>query len=64
MSPAYLFAYDARTYDLKTDDQRIPVPPGSEAPPVEEPPDRPQSEPNAPVEEPEPEAPQRLLRAA
>ena len=64
MSPAYLFAYDARMYDLKTDDDRIPVPPGSESPPVEEPPDGPQTEPHEPVREPEPTAPKRLRRAA
>ncbi|HEY3928816.1 MAG TPA: hypothetical protein VGL89_10595 [Candidatus Koribacter sp.] len=64
MSPAYLFAYDARTFDLKTDDERIPVPPGSESPPVKEPPERPQTEPNAPVKEPEPAAPKRLREAA
>ncbi|WP_041855413.1 hypothetical protein [Candidatus Korobacter versatilis] len=64
MSPAYLFEYDARSFELKTDDDRIPVPPGEEKPPVEEPPSRPHTEPNAPVEEPEPEEPQRLRRVA
>ncbi len=62
MSPAYLFGFDAREFDLKTEDRRIPVPPGSEQPPIEEPPERPQTEPNAPVDEPEPTAPQRLRR--
>jgi hypothetical protein len=39
----------------------IPVPPDTDVPqPVREPPDRPQSEPNAPVREPGPEPPQRL----
>jgi hypothetical protein len=63
MSPAYLFGFDARTHDLRTEDRRIPVPSGSEQPEVKEPPDRPQSEPNAPVDEPEPEAPTRLKAA-
>lgn len=64
MSPAYLLEFDARSYELHTDNNRIPVPPGEEEPPVKEPPDRPQSEPNAPVQEPDPEPPQRLRRAA
>jgi hypothetical protein len=67
MSPAYLFAFDARMYDLRTDDKRIPVPPGSpesEQPPVEEPPDGPLGEPKAPVEDPGPAEPQRLRKAA
>ncbi len=64
MSPAYLLEFDARQYDLQTENDRIPVPPGNEAPAVKEPPERPQTEPNAPVEEPEPEAPQRLRNAA
>lgn len=64
MSPAYLFEFDARTLELRTDDERIPVPPGSEKPPVNEPPDSPTTEPSAPVEEPGPAEPQRLRRAA
>jgi len=64
MSPAYLFAFDARKYNLQTSDDRIPVPPGNESPPVKEPPERPQTEPNAPVKEPEPTAPKRLRRTA
>lgn len=63
MSPAYLFAFDAREHELNTDDRRIPVPPGSEEPPVKEPPDTPHSEPEAPVDEPEPQQPTRLKAA-
>jgi hypothetical protein len=64
MSPAYLFEFDARTFDLRTDDKRIPVPPGTEQPPVEEPPDGPVTEPSAPVEDPGPAEPQRLSQVA
>lgn len=64
MSPAYLFDYDARIYELRTDDERIPVPPGSEEPPVKEPPDGPVSIPDGPVEDPRPDEPQRLKDAA
>jgi hypothetical protein len=64
MSPAYLFAYDARIFQLETEDRRIPVPPGAQEAPVEEPPDAPTTEPDSPVEEPEPAEPQRLRSAA
>jgi hypothetical protein len=64
MSPAYLFNFDARSFELRTDDEPIPVPPGSEKPPVNEPPDSPITEPSAPVNEPGPVEPQRLRRAA
>lgn len=57
MSPAYLFEFDLRTWGLDRDQ---PVPPGDEEPPVEEPPDSPQSEPHAPVRDPEPKEPTRL----
>jgi hypothetical protein len=63
MSPAYLFGFDARIHDLQTEDRRIPVPPGSEEPEVKEPPETPRSAPDAPVDEPEPEAPTRLKAA-
>ncbi len=43
----------------------IPVPPGEDVPqPVQEPPERPQTEPNAPVREPGPEPPQHLESTA
>lgn len=64
MSPAYLFAFDAREFELRTDDHRIPVPPGEEKSPVEEPPDAPTTEPDSPVEEPEPAEPTRLRSVA
>lgn len=64
MSPAYLFDFDARNFDLRTDDKRIPVPPGEEQPPVQEPPDGPVTKPDAPVEDPGPAEPQRLRRTA
>jgi hypothetical protein len=37
-----------------------PVPPGRDVPPIEEPPDNPDVQPNAPVREPEPPGPTRL----
>ena len=64
MSPAYLLEFDARTYELKTDNDRIPVPPGEDKTPVEEPPDAPQSTPDAPVDEPDPKEPTRLRKVA
>jgi hypothetical protein len=64
MSPAYLFEFDARLNKLRTRDDRIPVPPGEEQPPMQEPPDEPDAQPRAPVDEPEPEQPQRLRTAA
>lgn len=60
MTAASLFVHDVRRFRLRTDDEPIPVPPGEEKPPVQEPPDGPTTEPDAPVRDPDPVEPQRL----
>ncbi len=60
MSPAYVFNYNNPRIELRDDNKPIPVPPGNEKPPIEEPPDGPVPKPDTPIQEPDPVEPQRL----